>query len=113
MLRNEMSIRWCGVPLKVPLSVLLLLSFLAVSLAACGGSGEGGGAEAEATSQQAEPVSLGPRDGLDLPPIDLERVAVGTVAPDFSLRTITGDVLTLSAFRGAKNVVLVFYRGHW
>ena len=105
MLRNEMSIRWCGVP--------LLLSFLAVSLAACGGSGEGGGADAEAPSQQANPVSLGPRDGHDLPSTDLERVAVGTMAPDFSLRTITGDVLTLSAFRGAKNVVLVFYRGHW
>jgi hypothetical protein len=104
-----MSIRWSG----VPLSVLLLLSFLTVSLAACGGSGEEGEAEAEVTSQQAEPVSLGPRDGHDLPSTDLERVAVGTVAPDFSLRTIDGDVLTLSAFRGAKNVVLVFYRGHW
>ena len=56
---------------------------------------------------------MGPRDGQDLPPTDLERVGVATLAPDFSLRTIAGDTLTLSAFRGAKNVVLVFYRGHW
>jgi len=104
-----MSIRWRGVPLKVP----LLLSFLAVSLAACGGSGEEGEAEVEASEQQAEPVRLGPRDGPDLPSTDLERVAVGAMAPDFSLRTIAGDIVTLSAFRGAKDVVLVFYRGHW
>ena len=107
--RHGMSIRWSG----VPLSVLLLLSFLAVSLSACGGNGEEGETEAEAPNQQEEPVSLGPRDGHDLPSTDLERVAVGTVAPGFSLRTIAGDIVTLSAFRGAKNVVLVFYRGHW
>ena len=56
---------------------------------------------------------LGPVDGLNLPPVDLERVAVGSLAPDFSLQTISGDTLTLSSFRGARNVVLVFYRGHW
>jgi peroxiredoxin len=52
-------------------------------------------------------------DGQDLAPTDLERVAVGMTAPDFSLETITGDTLTLSSYRGAQNVVLVFYRGHW
>jgi hypothetical protein len=56
---------------------------------------------------------LGPADGFDLPPTDLERVAVGDVAPDFSLRSLSGDTHTLSEYRGAKNVVLVFYRGHW
>jgi peroxiredoxin len=40
-------------------------------------------------------------------------VAVGSVAPDFSLRTLAGDTLTLSDFRGKKDVILVFYRGHW
>jgi hypothetical protein len=56
---------------------------------------------------------LGPVDGHDLAPTDLERVAVGDNAPDFSLMALSGDVHTLSDFRGDKNVVLVFYRGHW
>ncbi len=57
--------------------------------------------------------ALGPKDGHDLPPTDLDRVAVGDMAPDFSLRALSGDVITLSDLRGDKNVVLVFYRGHW
>lgn len=56
---------------------------------------------------------LGPQDGLDLPGADTGRVAVGDVAPDFSLLSYAGTVTTLSDFRGEKNVVLVFYRGHW
>ena len=59
------------------------------------------------------PLQLGPVDGFDLAPTEIERVAVGTVAPDFSLETMNNDTLTLSDFRGSKNVVLVFYRGHW
>lgn len=56
---------------------------------------------------------LGPHDGFDLPGVDTGRVAVGEVAPDFSLMSYAGRVTTLSDFRGEKNVVLVFYRGHW
>ena len=56
---------------------------------------------------------LGPHDGFDLPRTDTGRVAVGDVAPDFSLMSYAGSVTTLSDFRGEKNVVLVFYRGHW
>ncbi len=56
---------------------------------------------------------LGPHDGLDLPGVDTGRVAVGDIAPDFSLMTYAGSVTTLSDYRGEKNVVLVFYRGHW
>ena len=56
---------------------------------------------------------LGPHDGLDLTGIDTGRVAVGDVAPDFSLMTYAGTVTTLSDFRGEKNVVLQFYRGYW
>jgi len=58
-------------------------------------------------------MELGPVDGRDLAPTDLERVAVGDRAPDFSLEALSGDVYTLSDYRGDKNVVLVFYRGHW
>lgn len=35
--------------------------------------------------------------------------AVGTVAPDFTLKDQNGQRVTLSGFRGAKNVLLVFF----
>jgi hypothetical protein len=57
--------------------------------------------------------TLGPVDGHDLPKTDLERVAVGTEAPDFTLRAFPEGTVTLSDYRGQKDVVLVFYRGHW
>ncbi len=60
-----------------------------------------------------EPIVFGPADGLDLAPTDLERVAVGTEAPDFTLESYAGAPETLSGYRGRQNVVLVFYRGHW
>ena len=57
---------------------------------------------------------LGPQDGADLSPTDLERVGIGDIAPDFTLEApLDGDVIRLSQYRGSKNVVLVFYRGHW
>ncbi len=59
------------------------------------------------------PPELGPMDGRDLPREDLDRVQVGDEAPDFTLAAYSGDYLTLSQYRGQKNVVLVFYRGHW
>jgi cytochrome oxidase Cu insertion factor (SCO1/SenC/PrrC family) len=40
-------------------------------------------------------------------------VAVGDVAPDFTLGDQQGRPHTLSAQRGKGAVVLVFYRGHW
>lgn len=95
------------------LGLFLLTSLAALPFAGCGWTGGENGDEMEIPAQPAEARTLGPRDGQELPPTDLERVAVGTMAPDFSLRTITGETLTLSAFRGVKNVVLVFYRGHW
>lgn len=77
-----------------------------------------GGCAADTADQldergQTESVPLGPVDGRDLPGVDLERVQVGDVAPDFSLVSLAGPVVTLSSFRGQKNVVLVFYRGWW
>jgi cytochrome oxidase Cu insertion factor (SCO1/SenC/PrrC family) len=57
--------------------------------------------------------TLGPKDGLDLPPADLDRVKPGSLAPDFTLESKDGPAVTLSDFRGKKNVILVFYRGHW
>ncbi len=57
--------------------------------------------------------ALGPSEGAGLPPTDLARVAVGHPAPDFTLESKNGAAVTLSSFRGRKNVVLVFYRGQW
>lgn len=57
--------------------------------------------------------ALGPKDGPTDPPSDLNRVKVGDLAPDFTLEALDGKVVTLSSYRGHKNVVLVFYRGHW
>lgn len=61
---------------------------------------------------QASPVPLGPKDGLELRPDDLDRVRVGAPAPDFTLADVTGRPVSLSQYLG-RFVVLVFYRGHW
>ena len=57
-------------------------------------------------------TGLGPVDGQDLSPYDLNRVLPGVMAPDFRLQDQDGKVHQLSQYRG-KNVVLVFYRGYW
>ena len=57
-------------------------------------------------------AQYGPKDGQGMSPFDLDRVQVGQTAPDFTLPKSDGEVLTLSSLRD-KNVVLVFYRGHW
>ncbi len=58
-------------------------------------------------------IELGPHDGHDLPAVDVERLSVGDFAPDFTLDSFLGDAITLSDYRHEKNVLLVFYRGHW
>jgi cytochrome oxidase Cu insertion factor (SCO1/SenC/PrrC family) len=40
-------------------------------------------------------------------------VAVGDTAPDFTLQDANYKKVTLSASRGQRPVVLVFYRGYW
>lgn len=68
---------------------------------------------ASATPLTAQTIALGPADGRDLPAADTGRVRVGDAAPDFTLESMRGGTVTLSNLRGKKNVVLVFYRGHW
>jgi cytochrome oxidase Cu insertion factor (SCO1/SenC/PrrC family) len=58
-------------------------------------------------------AQLGPKDGIELKTMDLERVQVGDAAPDFTLENMDGNRISLSDFRGKKNVILVFYRGQW
>lgn len=62
---------------------------------------------------QPVPAQLGPKDDLSLTPFDLARVKVGDPAPDFVLEDMDGKRISLSDFRGKKNVVLVFNRGYW
>lgn len=70
-------------------------------------------AQRPAPAPAPAPAPLGPADGHQLPPRDTGRVAVGTVAPDFTLEAYQRGRISLSQFRGKKNVILVFYRGHW
>jgi len=56
---------------------------------------------------------FGPKDTTSLPPTDLKRINIGDEAPDFTLENIDGRAISLSDFRAKKNVILVFYRGHW
>jgi cytochrome oxidase Cu insertion factor (SCO1/SenC/PrrC family) len=58
-------------------------------------------------------AQLGPKDGADLPPTDLERVKIGDSAPNFTLENMDGRRITLSEAYSKNNVVLVFYRGQW
>ena len=66
-----------------------------------------------ATAQGRDLSALGPKDGAGLPPADTGRVRIGSLAPDFTLESKDGGTVTLSQFRGKKNIILVFYRGHW
>lgn len=52
------------------------------------------------------PGILTPRDSV-------LKVSVGQSAPDFSLKTIKGDSVTLGDYRGKKNVVLSFVPAAW
>ncbi len=66
-----------------------------------------------AAALPAQAPRLGPADAQLLPPTDTARVAVGQLAPDFTLATRERGTVTLSDFRGKKRIILVFYRGHW
>ena len=66
-----------------------------------------------ATWALSRPEVMGPTDGRDLPGEDTARVRIGDPAPDFRLPSFDGDVVALSDFQGDKDVILVFYRGHW
>ncbi len=79
-------------------------------LAACGAGAETG---SEAAAPDTDEAMLGPVDGHELPGVDLDRVQVGRPAPDFTVASLAGPTWTLSSFRGTKNVILAFYRGHW
>lgn len=49
----------------------------------------------------------------ELQATDLERIKTGKAAPDFHLESVDGNWVSLSSYQNRKNVILVFYRGHW
>ena len=57
-------------------------------------------------------VAAADPQGLGNPKRDVP-VGVGDTAPDFTLEDHTGRRRTLSAERGKRPVVVVFYRGYW
>lgn len=65
------------------------------------------GARGEGLKDDVYPVG-------ELKPVDSTlKVAVGQPAPDFSLPSLKGGQVTLSQFRGKKNVVLSFVPAAW
>ncbi len=53
-------------------------------------------------------------DPGSLKPIDSElKVKAGDIAPDFTLQAVSGKKITLSQYRGSKNVVLSFVPAAW
>ena len=89
------------------------LMLLVAGVVAVGGCGGGDEAMEQAAMDEVQEIVLGPTDGHDLSPTDIDRVLAGQMAPDFSATSLEGPIVTLSQFRGKKNVVLFFYRGHW
>lgn len=61
--------------------------------------------EASPTPKPTPPPTIDPRR------TDLNRVVVGTMAPDFTLEDLNQKKVHLSDFRGKQYVILVFYRG--
>ena len=96
---------------------MLLIAVLVLGAAAAGfwfGYSPRSSAAADmATAASGEGGPLGPVEGHDLAATDVARVALDSEAPDFRLRAYSGNVVSLSDFRGSKDVVLVFYRGLW
>lgn len=57
-------------------------------------------------------TKLNSSSSSDLKPRD-SPVAVGEMAPDFTLEDQNNRKVTLSSARGSMPTVLVFYRGNW
>jgi len=53
-----------------------------------------------------------PRERLEKENV-MAKVSLNKPAPDFALKNFAGDTVHLSAFRGQKNVLLVFNRGFY
>jgi hypothetical protein len=93
--------------MRLPMPLIALIGSALLGVTACAGGDQ------ERAGAGGDDVRLGPMEGRELPPAELERVSVGDAAPDFRLESLRRGVVALSDYRGEKDVVLVFYRGHW
>ena len=93
-----------------PAARLATLALVAAVVAACDAPDPDGRDRTDAADTATR--APGPADGAALPATDTGRVTVGDTAPDFTLLNRHGEPVTLSELRG-RQIVLVFYRGHW
>lgn len=91
----------------------LLLSLSLLSLTACQNRQAEVKQEATVDSLTAPLSTPTPTPTADPRVTDLARVKEGMTAPDFALEDVNGIVHHLSDYREKKNVILVFYRGHF
>jgi hypothetical protein len=91
----------------------LLLGFSLLSLMACQSRQAEVKQEATVDSLTAPLSTPTPTPTADPRVTDFSRVKEGMVAPDFALEDVNGIVHHLSDYREKKNVILVFYRGHF
>jgi hypothetical protein len=103
-------------PMKRLLTIVLALCLCALMAAACSPASPHRATPSVAATPQA---TANPNPATPLNPTpkptstgtgELAIPAVGEQAPDFTLDSVWGDPITLSEYRGRKNVVLVFYR---
>jgi len=89
-----------GARMMPSMRVRRLLTAIAIAATGC---------TAEPAAKTASATTAGrvtPAASVAAPP------AIGDLAPEFTLSDQTGRSVTLSEAHG-RNVVLVFYRGHW
>jgi hypothetical protein len=58
-------------------------------------------------------AQLGPKDGTDLSPTDLQRIKVGRPAPDFNLEDMNGKKHHSVGLSREENGGFGFYRRFW
>lgn len=91
--------------------ILSGLCFLLLS--ACQGETKKATVTTESLGAPLTATTPNPSPSVDPRVTDLNRIVPGKEAPDFALENINNQVVRLSDFRGKKNVILVFYRGHF
>lgn len=70
-------------------------------------------ASSDALTAPLTTQTAAPAPSADPRVTDLDRVKEGKPAPDFALEDINDRIVHLSDYRGQKNVILIFYRGHF
>jgi peroxiredoxin len=69
---------------------------------------------AQAAHASSEALAKGMYDSGELKPIDSElKVRVGEQAPDFTLKSVSGKMVTLSLYRDKSNVIIFFIPEAW